>query len=107
MISFLFLSVGFPCQQRALKYKVATSYDSKDYYQRHRGECLVERDKDSLISIDSNLDLNNEDVVGLHHQVSLNDADLSLTAIEEREIGFQVRHSPYSTTFDSPSVSLF
>ncbi|KAG1679752.1 WD repeat and FYVE domain-containing protein 3 [Nymphon striatum] len=77
-------------ENKALKYKVATSYDSKDYYQQYRGECLVERDKDSLIRYDANLEISNEELIGLQHQTSLNnDADLSLTAIEEREIGFQ------------------
>ncbi|CAM1304230.1 WDFY3 (predicted) [Pycnogonum litorale] len=77
---------------KALKYKVATSYDSKDYYQQYRGECLVDRDKDSFIKIESSIDLNNGDDVNvtLQHQTSINnDSDLSLTAIEEREIGFQ------------------
>ncbi|GLG99384.1 Neurobeachin [Gryllus bimaculatus] len=60
---------------RALKYKVATSYDSKEFYQKYRPQNLFERERDFIIEAQ----LPSEDL----------SADLSIpdTADEGREIG--------------------
>ncbi|XP_042903173.1 WD repeat and FYVE domain-containing protein 3 isoform X2 [Parasteatoda tepidariorum] len=61
-------------ENRALKYKVATSFDSKEYYKRWRPENMVEQD---TISVDAT-SLDSVDVNNLETESS-----------EEREIGFQ------------------
>ncbi|GFQ88429.1 WD repeat and FYVE domain-containing protein 3 [Trichonephila clavata] len=60
-------------ENRALKYKVATSFDSKEYYKRWRPENMVEQD---IISVDA---------------TSLESMDIpsDVESLEEREIGFQ------------------
>ncbi|GIX85508.1 WD repeat and FYVE domain-containing protein 3 [Caerostris extrusa] len=60
-------------ENRALKYKVATSFDSKEYYKRWRPENMVEQD---TISVDA---------------TSLESVDIPSDgdSLEEREIGFQ------------------
>ncbi|KFM56661.1 WD repeat and FYVE domain-containing protein 3, partial [Stegodyphus mimosarum] len=60
-------------ENRALKYKVATSFDSKEYYKRWRPENMVEQD---TISVDT-ASLETVDILA--------DTEIS----EEREIGFQ------------------
>lgn len=57
--------------QRALKYKVATSFDSKEYYKRWRPENMVEQDS---ISVDAS-------------SLETLEMPLDVEPTEEREIG--------------------
>ncbi|XP_047001362.1 WD repeat and FYVE domain-containing protein 3 [Schistocerca americana] len=63
---------------RALKYKVATSWDSKEFYQKYRPQTLFERERDPIMeaalpseetTTDIQLPENGDDIrdLGLHH----------------------------------------
>jgi WD40 repeat protein len=64
---------------RALKYKVATSLDSKEFYQRYRPQAMFERERDAILDV-----LPSE-------EPACGSADLDLD-LENREVGFQGLH---------------
>lgn len=39
----------FLCLQKSLKYKVASSHDSKEYYQKYRPQTMFERERDVIM----------------------------------------------------------
>ncbi|KAG8229679.1 hypothetical protein J437_LFUL010268 [Ladona fulva] len=87
---------------RALKYKVATSYDSKEYYQKYRPHTLFERSErgdviipDSLPSPQASID---------DHQ-SFSDSHVMEIGEDFREIGFQGLRSALGRPGVNRSVS--
>ncbi|XP_046392591.1 WD repeat and FYVE domain-containing protein 3 isoform X2 [Ischnura elegans] len=89
---------------RALKYKVATSYDSKEYYQKYRPHALFERgDRGDMIITDS---LPSPQVSMDDHQMqSFSESHVTEIGEDLREIGFQGLRSALGRPGVNRSVS--